>query len=401
MATRRPAIVKELPPIHVVVPDTNILWHSDKSHAVNPEFDEFWQRHCKALKMELLIPEVVVGELNFQQATSGTKVLNKIHESLKELSAVADQKHGSKVTVQSIKDQVAEKIGRWIKSRSATVVRTPTKDVDWPALIQSAIWRTAPFTYDPKNPDNEKGFRDALILETLKSIVGNALPLDKNVVFICKDQLLRNSAIEFFNSKQSVLCFESLKDFEGYIKLTQEKLTNKFVTGIQNRARKRFFTKGDLTCLYTKENVPELIKSKYASELEPPANQSNSLGTLLTFGSNLRNVSWEPIYGMRWIGSTTFEKLQHPRKYFWSTSVTVARRFRQVLESSGPASLEFSDERILLLPVQVKWSATVKTDGRFHDLTINDFVAEEPTFKVATPELINEWGLQPPGNGSS
>jgi len=60
-------IRKADPPPFVVVPDTNILWHEDKSHAVNPVFDEFWDRYSEEFQLELTVPEIVAFELLFQQ----------------------------------------------------------------------------------------------------------------------------------------------------------------------------------------------------------------------------------------------------------------------------------------------------------------------------------------------
>jgi hypothetical protein len=60
---------EEVPP-HIVIPDTNVLWNKDKSVAVNPEFDEFWEEFSSKSNLELIIPDVVKGELLFQQSSS-------------------------------------------------------------------------------------------------------------------------------------------------------------------------------------------------------------------------------------------------------------------------------------------------------------------------------------------
>ena len=65
-------ITKPSPPEHIVTVDTNILWHDDKGYAVNPEFDEFWQKHSGGFPMKLVIPDVVFGELLYQRACRKT-----------------------------------------------------------------------------------------------------------------------------------------------------------------------------------------------------------------------------------------------------------------------------------------------------------------------------------------
>lgn len=389
MSTPKSKIKKKEAPIHIVIPDTNILWHQDKSYVADPDFDNFWESNKSLLPMELAIPEVVIGELNFQQATSATKQFVKISEALKDLSAIVAAPHKTKLTQQEIKVQVEGKINRWLKSKSATSLATPINPARWLQLIQSAIWRQPPFTYDPKNPDVEKGFRDALILETVVEAANQALAAGKNIVFLCKDQLLRTTAVEALEKNNNALCFESLKDFEGYIKLTQEQLTSSFVTAIQNRARQRFFSKSDPKCFYTSKDVNAQIIQKFGDQLQPP-HSSNSLRTgLLSLGE----VKWELVLAKNWIGSTTFEKLVQPRRYWWTTKVTLSRLFREYSVSDSGVRIELQNECILLLMVDVKWSADVKADGRFLDADINQIDLQQNSVEAATPELLKRWGL--------
>ncbi|MEY4495215.1 MAG: hypothetical protein RL744_279 [Pseudomonadota bacterium] len=384
MATRKPKIQKQTLTTHVIVPDTNTLWNEDKSVVVNPNFEKFLDSHKMTLPMELVISEVVVGELGYQQTASANKHLAKLKSSLEDISAIANKRHDTKINEQLLKDQISSKIDKWLKNYSAKIRPAPVDEIDWKQLISDAIWRKAPFSID-----SEKGFRDALILQTLISIAKDASKANKNTVFISKDRLLLNSAKEYFGDDRNILCFETLKEFESYIRLTQEKLTNEFVTGIQNRAGTRFFHSDDKTCLYRKANIPDQVRHLFQSELEPDAVNTNRLAGLLSIGK----TRLEKKSSMRWIGSTSFEKIQHPRLYFWSTKITFAYRFDEFLDTSINISNQTQNSWILLFEVFVKWSATVKTDGRFHDLKSVDIVAGERTFKLATPDLLERWGL--------
>jgi hypothetical protein len=84
-------IRRRSPNPHIVVCDTSILWHEDKARVVNPIFDEFWQKHSQAFPMELVIPDVVRGELLFQQTTSALKSLAKASTTFAELSQVTEK----------------------------------------------------------------------------------------------------------------------------------------------------------------------------------------------------------------------------------------------------------------------------------------------------------------------
>lgn len=355
----------------------------------DPEFDLFWDTHKGVLPMELAVPDVVVGELNFQQTTSATKLLDKVITGLDEISGIVATRHATRLTREDVKAQVSAKIEKWLKAKSATELKAPVDSIDWRRLIHASIWRLQPFTYDAKKPEVEKGFRDAIILETLVNTADRARAEEKNVIFLCKDQLLRTTAVEMLKTKQNAICFESLKDFEGYIKLTQEKLTSSFVTQIQNRARARFYTPSDETSLYLKKKVPALLLEKFSNELEisPPTPASTS--GLLSLGKS----KWQHKSTKRWIGSTTFEKLEQPRTYHWITKVTATKLFREVFETGQESYVETKNEQILVCIFDVKWSADVKADGRFLDLDVNDILLVGRSIDVATAESVEKYGL--------
>lgn len=389
MATRKKRIQKEKPRKHIVIPDTNILWHADKSLAVNPEFDKFWDNHKNLLPMELAIPEVVFKELHFQQTTSANKSLTKVKNEIHNISNIAGKRHVTKISEDVIQAQVEEKLHKWVKGKAARIIPTPINQINWENLIKQAIWREPPFSSDSKNEKIEKGFLDSLILETLVARANQAIGQNHNVVFLCNDQLLRNTASTILHSKENVIFFESLSSFEGYIKLTQEQLTNKFIAEIQNRAGIRFFAKDDKTCLYTKAGLYKEISNQFSTELQPDQISSNKLPGLLSLGKTRFDKKASKI----WVGSTTFEKIEQPREYFWSTKISFAFRYEEFLDSNLNIGNQLQNTWILLFEVDVKWSAIVKDDARFNNLTLREFIPIERSFKIASNDLLDKWGL--------
>lgn len=163
-------ITKPKPQKFIIIPDTSILWCTDKSHAVNPEFDEFWDKHSGIIQLELLIPEVVKGELLFQQTESAIKSYDKACELLEKVGLITKRKLKINTQRNELKERVETKFNNWVKKKKAKVQRTPLLSKEkWEALIDNSIWRKPPFEEDTKISDNEKGFRDALIIETLCS----------------------------------------------------------------------------------------------------------------------------------------------------------------------------------------------------------------------------------------
>jgi hypothetical protein len=70
-------------------------------------------------------------------------------------------------------------------------------------FCESAIWRPAPFTADAKNPDLEKGFRDALIAEMVTHFVARETR-EVNIAFLCDDFLPHTTVAERLKAEVSI-----------------------------------------------------------------------------------------------------------------------------------------------------------------------------------------------------
>lgn len=382
---------------HIIIPDTNILWDKDKKNSVSPDFSAFWARSTLRISLSLAIPEVVFGELQFQQATSAIKCATTITDQISELSGISDSKYAIRLDPQKIQKQVGNKLEKWIKSLNGIVVNTPVASIDWPRLIQDAIWRKSSFTSDPKNKDNEKGFRDALILETLLDVCEKNKGSTKNIVFLCNDFLLRTSAELRLKHNRMVMVFESLSDFESYIKLTQQELTNKFVKSIQTHARAKFYSDGDPSTIYFRDNIKNTISQKFSAELAVPI--THKLESLQPIGlMALPSYNWSVSEERWWINSTRFDELIQPREYHWVSRVTVARLLNGSLEGGGGLMLAGMAgmplrEEVLLIGFDIKWKANVKADGRFHDISVIDITKAESSQSLSTEDIVNRWKL--------
>ncbi len=264
-------------------------------------------------------------------------------------------------------------------------------------MIQDAIWRKSSFTSDPKNKDNEKGFRDALILETLLDVCEKNKGSTKNIVFLCNDFLLRTSAELRLKHNRMVMVFESLSDFESYIKLTQQELTNKFVKSIQTHARAKFYSDGDPSTIYFRDNIKNTISQKFSAELAVPI--THKLESLQPIGlMALPSYNWSVSEERWWINSTRFDELIQPREYHWVSRVTVARLLNGSLEGGGGLMLAGMAgmplrEEVLLIGFDIKWKANVKADGRFHDISVIDITKAESSQSLSTEDIVNRWKL--------
>lgn len=388
-----PRIKLESPPLHLVVPDTNILWHEDKKNPVSPAFNEFWKKNAPLIPLKLIISEVVLGELHFQQATSATKLAKTITQQTADLCGVTHSKYDARLDSNKIKKQVGDKLEKWLKSLSGSVSKTPTSAIDWTKLIHDAIWRNEPFTYDPKDRDKEKGFRDAMVLETFVNICNENKGNTNNIIFLCNDYLLKSAAESRLKHNKRVLIFESLNECEAYIKLTQQNLKNKFVQSIQNHARAKFYTQEDLSTIYYRDKIKQFIQEKFASELLSEFDASpysgGLLGSSITYHWSVSDQKW-------WISATRFDELISPREYHWLSTVTAARFVTGTPIRANALSILMTRQEIQLIQFDIKWKASVKADGRFHDMEVTDIIKANVRQDAATDDSIARWKLQVP-----
>lgn len=274
----------------------------------------------------------------------------------------------------------------------ARVEPTPAA-IDWGALCEAAIWRRPPFQGDPKNPDSEKGFRDALILETLVS-VAKQQPGDVKIVFLCNDELLRATAEARLGDDKRCSFHESVSDFSSYVKLTNEKHSAEFIKALVDRATKKFYDRGVDSSLWFREKISERITGEHQGRLKPP-DDGTSGGT----GSD-----WQGLRAHWLIRRAEFISAKE-KTFHWKTQVRSLQGLRRVTApTSAPGGIEalleainklLPHERVLVASFNVFWKAYVKNDGRFHDLAVERIEFESQSFNPPTPEERTRFGFEP------
>lgn len=388
-----PQIKRAKPRRHFVIVDTNILWHRDKSVPVSPDFEAFWDAHSTPYNLSLAIPAVVRNELLYQQSTSACKALWKSREHLVECSSIAGKTYSHKVTDSQVTLAVERRLDTWISRRKATVLPTPVSDIDWQRLIDAAVWRKNVFSPDAKNPEAEKGFRDALILESLVAFESLA-DADAHVAFVCNDALLRAAAEERLKGRARASCFESLADFSSYLRLSAEKLTETFVIAIRSRARQKFFTINEPSCLYNASDVHGRVKTQHAAEFrwfgkeapDLPSAAGTSLWSSLSFLESWSGKSREIV----WLDNPTFSQLVGDRDFHWVSVLTFVQLFKR--EQGGLlSSVAVPMERLRILSFGVKWHAVVKADGRFQSMDVTSIEVQNRQFVMPTPDILSRY----------
>jgi PIN domain len=383
-----PRIKKPAPPEHIVLVDTTILWHDDKSRVVNPDFDAFWDQYSGAFPMKLIIPDVVRGELLFQQTTSAFKHLDKANQEFQNIFRITKKEYSHHVTAERVAQQVEHRFDAWVAYRGGETKSVPIAEIDWKKVIDHSIQRVLPFTADPKNPLSEKGFRDCMILETVCSVC-KYYSTDVNIAFLCGDYSLREAADKRLGEIESFTVYESIGDFTSFIELTRKNLTERFVKSILAKARAKFHPeRHDPNCLIYKNNFFLELRAKFAAKIENPV--ADEPFAFLEVGKRVwRHIGEEKV----WITRPQFQSLEGENIYHWNSKVTFVRMYERQQTAMAGLSLE-GQKRLMVLSVDVLWRSKVRNDGRFLECEITEYKESESSFKIPTEEELQRWGLE-------
>ena len=101
-------IKKAKPSPHLVFADTSTLWHGNKKYVVDPRFDDFWMKYSSRFSLSLAIPEVVRGELLFQQTTAALNRFTKAQSFVEEMAEITNTNYSHRINESRIKNDITK-----------------------------------------------------------------------------------------------------------------------------------------------------------------------------------------------------------------------------------------------------------------------------------------------------
>jgi len=186
-------VTTELPKFTVFLDSCCLLTKND-SQIVSHSFSNLFRELKSKCDLRLAIPRIVVDELLSQKLFRCEKFLEKAASNLRQIAKLTDSNLLEPPTIAELGAKLKQRFDDWITDLGADVVDVP-KDIDWPTLIDNAVWRRPPFSPRTEaDPSPEKGFKDALILETLFAFQRDTQ--NREIVFVCADALLSASATD-------------------------------------------------------------------------------------------------------------------------------------------------------------------------------------------------------------
>jgi hypothetical protein len=410
-----------------VVVDTNVLFHKDKGPPVRPEFDSFYGDMLKVAPLRLFIPAVVRGEIIFQQVDEATRSLRTAKQQLDEVKRIAGSEFPI-TQVATIRSLIEKKFDAWAEATKATILPIPVSSIDWNRLCESAIWREAPFTRDPKV---ERGFRDALILETLKRYTKSEERQDIRIAWICRDNLLRATVDEQVKDPR-FSSYEDIGSFSTHVKLIKEKLDRAFIDAILVRAKELFYKSEDVASIVQRERVLDKIAKQHKPESRSPSDPPGAFLSWVPSGPGKYAITLTPQFDKRdgdtyyWSNALWFGRFftlspfrtsptavglgagadvrlihsvydialmgQVSPELLWAPGSRIAAGGGTTIGGSSWSELAgvpvrvVVAERLLLLKFLVRWSAKVGQNGVFEDVKIESIEPPQEQFRDATEE---------------
>lgn len=198
----------------------------------------------KSEKIELFIPKVVIDEVANKYEQNLTKIYTDLVSELKKYNKLSESSLTIPVSVKDVKEQVTlytEKIEKKFNDNLVTIL-------DYPKVEHSIIAKKAMLNKKPFN-SNEKGYRDNLIWENIKSIISEDNPdavSSPDLVFISgnhkdfagkenelHDDLLQELSKE--DKSKDVIIYQSLGEFNEKITKLYLAEASKFKEKLENK----------------------------------------------------------------------------------------------------------------------------------------------------------------------
>lgn len=380
---------------HVLLVDTNVLFTKSESQFVSSEFIEFWESHLSKVKIELLLPSVVRGELLFHKTADALSELKSIDTGLSKIQRLTDSKYSHTSQDALIKKASEKKLDKELGKFRTKILPVPTKRMNWEDVIDSSIWRIPPFSPN-RNRNTEKGFRDKLIMETIVDYVEKSKS-QQPIIFATADGLLFETVKLKLEDCSYFLAFKSLEEVDSHLRLETEQVTKDFATLVTRRATKRFFDQSNHSSLLLREKIIDQIRSKYRSEFE--VNKFDLQEMLKDAMSKESTPKWTPDTNERvLVSSPQFDKRVGEHDFFWRSTITFIQMYSKDSGDQGSENrlhklMGLLNRNLLVLRVTVVWKARIKADMRFYKMELCELILDERTFEPPTTEQSETYKL--------
>jgi hypothetical protein len=360
-----------------VVWDTNPLFSENEVELVSKQSLAELHEIQQTSGIEVLIPRVVAGEILFRKDWGLTNLRNDAAKKLTSIGRLVGSTQPDVADQEALRRRLQRRFIGWCKENHVRLWRVPFDKINWRRLVSLAVNRQPPFSpFEPKGK-SEKGFRDALNLETLWDVHASLAP--KQTVFICADELLAGAAVARLGSDRLSI-YKTSTEYLSYLKLQRQNFVNETIKPILEEATELFYTANSPDSVYTKFTIPEKLHSALPAEF---FKMPTSTSLLLA----LQPETFTPVTveGYK-IGATNIEEVAGVKITF-KTDVSVAQAFQ--------SSNSYVAEQLRVISAVTFWTANWQftrqielSSPQFHSIKL-----DKTTFEITTDEQLRSFNL--------
>ena len=250
--------------IHVIL-DSNSIYSQAPDAFVGIEARTLLEELSAAAHIDVFwyVPHVVRGERQVQMNAKAEKLLSSIPKLESFMGCALNVTQAD--FLKKIEDKIAEQAG----GLQISFIDLDTKRVDWSEIIRRSVYREPPF--DPVG-EKEKGFRDALVLETFCQFLDSVPeePSKRLAYLVSKDGRLREAAEQRTQDRDNVRIVEAQDDLRNQLNALNFEVAD--VEKLLPLANEAFFTDGEsLYPKYVYYQIFEVNASVITSKPRPDA----------------------------------------------------------------------------------------------------------------------------------
>jgi hypothetical protein len=208
------------------------------------------------------LPHMVKDERSYQLLAGATAM----HAGILKAEKFLGRSLG--VRVEELHAAVSSLVQKGIVEHGLIEIALDPSRVNWAELMKRAVYREAPF----QAGETEKGFRDAIILETFSQLAETRCNEDPDciAVLVSNDGLLVDAAIklgETLNHSDRILVTRSLDELTSLINGVLANLTAIAVDKLIEKAKRAFYDPQETSGLYISEGIRRRIFIEHGAAL--------------------------------------------------------------------------------------------------------------------------------------
>ena len=326
------------PDVHIVA-DTNALYSDSVDRLLSKSLSDFILLEARPLGVVLQwhLPAVVITERKQQMLGKGLTLL----ESVEKLETLIDHKMG--YTEDTIRLHIDKAVERQMESHSLRALDLESARVNWDSVIDAAARKLPPYSSGGK----EKGFKDAVILETFMQLAEGLprSPTSCRVFLLTNDGALGEATRARVKGLRNVGVLNDLDALRTELNAVAAHLSPDAISKLVDKAQIMFFNEPEKSGLYYKWEIAEEFNKKYSA-----------------IASERPDGFLPPSVKMNYISPPTFLRKEGQKVFFSSKirrEVTAKKRVFKELEAV-PASGGASDSSLASLGFASKWSERAK-----------------------------------------